>query len=331
MAIKYYGYYLKGNKLAVAQRDTDDTSSNEYGRYKSPTESVVNGLEIEYTYSPLYSLIPGTCDLFAGDWGTDSTVGPMFGYFSHSGKLAFFHPKGAGARTDMTARFTAGDRVVIANSNRWNGVHTVDSSDIHGFLVLKTPYQSNDAMSFKDGDVVAATATFDDDNRDEIAFAFPDTDKTYYWALERSGSNGSVYEGTSNGSNTLTATYEINFEYSTDNKSYSRVSIASGDQDSPADETNVQYGLYKLEKDNCQIYTHDVVSYLEDENFELDLTSYQSKAIVYYVKAKMAEDARDVEGREYFMRLFKKQLEKERGARKRGPYIAMGNSTMRTY
>ena len=42
MAIKYYGYYLKGNKLAVAQRDTDDTSSNEYGRYKSPTESVVN-------------------------------------------------------------------------------------------------------------------------------------------------------------------------------------------------------------------------------------------------------------------------------------------------
>ena len=62
----------------------------------------------------------------------------------------------------------------------------------------------------------------------------------------------------------------------------------------------------------------------------LILTPYQTKAVVYYMKAKMSEDAGQFEQREYFMRLFKKQVEKERSGRKRGPYIAMGNANMRT-
>ena len=85
----------------------------------------------------------------------------------------------------------------------------------------------------------------------------------------------------------------------------------------------------KIEHEVCKIYTD--VNVLNDEADDIDLTSYQSKAIVYYLKAKMAEDGRDMEGREYFMRLFKKQLEKERSARKRGPYVAMGNANMRNY
>ena len=74
---------------------------------------------------------------------------------------------------------------------------------------------------------------------------------------------------------------------------------------------------------------HEGVEVMQDESFDIDLTSYQSKAVVYYLKAKMFEDAGDFDKREYFMRLFKKHVEKERSGRKRGPYVAMGDSNMR--
>ena len=63
--------------------------------------------------------------------------------------------------------------------------------------------------------------------------------------------------------------------------------------------------------------------------FELDISRYQANAIVYYLKAKMFEDAGDFEKRELFLREFKKQLEKGAGALKRGPYIAQGFSKLR--
>ena len=60
------------------------------------------------------------------------------------------------------------------------------------------------------------------------------------------------------------------------------------------------------------------VSVMEDESFVLDLPSYLQKAIVYYMKAKMSEDLRDVQGREYFNKLFLKQVEKHNSARVSG-------------
>ena len=43
----------------------------------------------------------------------------------------------------------------------------------------------------------------------------------------------------------------------------------------------------------------------------------------------MAEDAGDLEKREFFLREFKRQLEKGVSALKRGPYIAQGFKEMR--
>ena len=76
----------------------------------------------------------------------------------------------------------------------------------------------------------------------------------------------------------------------------------------------------------------DEIEFLDafvDESFDLDLTRYQANAIVYYLKAKMAEDTVDMELREYFLREFKKQLEKGKSALKRGPYIVQGLKEMR--
>ena len=66
-----------------------------------------------------------------------------------------------------------------------------------------------------------------------------------------------------------------------------------------------------------------------DESFDINLTRYQSNAVVYYLKAKMAEDMGDMEKREFFMREFKRQLEKGVGALKRGPYMIQGFKEMR--
>ena len=56
MAIKQFAYYLKGNKLGLSQVDDVDNSSNEYGQYKSPTSDSASGLELQYSYSPIYNM-----------------------------------------------------------------------------------------------------------------------------------------------------------------------------------------------------------------------------------------------------------------------------------
>ena len=71
------------------------------------------------------------------------------------------------------------------------------------------------------------------------------------------------------------------------------------------------------------------ISALEDESSEIDLPRYQSNSLVYYIKAKLAEDMGDMEQREFFMREFKRQLEKSTSALKRGPYIVQGLKEMR--
>lgn len=49
---------------------------------------------------------------------------------------------------------------------------------------------------------------------------------------------------------------------------------------------------------------------LNNEDDDLMIPDYLSKAVVYYVKAKMSEDKLDMKGKEYFMKEFKKMVQK---------------------
>ena len=64
-ASKEYGYYLRGKDIAVIQKDYDldggqsltqpglnDIGRSGTGAWKSPKETITDGLEIEYTYVP---------------------------------------------------------------------------------------------------------------------------------------------------------------------------------------------------------------------------------------------------------------------------------------
>jgi len=68
------------------------------------------------------------------------------------------------------------------------------------------------------------------------------------------------------------------------------------------------------------------VSVLEDESFELDLPNYLQKALVYYLKAKLAEDAGELKLREYALREFKKMIEKHENSRISGLRITSPGS-----
>ena len=60
------------------------------------------------------------------------------------------------------------------------------------------------------------------------------------------------------------------------------------------------------------------VNTLDDEEDNIDLSNYLSKALVYYVKAKTAEDMMNIEAKEYFMKEFRKMVEKHNNTRVAG-------------
>ena len=344
MAIKKYGYYLKGNKFAIVQEgsgshcslsgynnkseceDAGGTwygsssfgSSDDYG-HKSPFQSVTDGLEIEYTYSPIYNMqstsTEGT-DLhrFIG-WGSDGTNLLLFTY-------------GAAAQTDLSSLFAANDYIVISGSARWSGLHQVKSTGAAtGILTLKTLCNISPAtIASQAGSFSALNETYAgsgaDHNMNLETFkdlqAKYDIPHVFITAAADVANNGF-------------------FSLSSDSTS-GQISFANKFTiDADGDHTTATAVINVEDPDTIHIFNafydpmviHEGVEVMQDESFDIDLTSYQSKAVVYYLKAKMFEDAGDFDKREYFMRLFKKHVEKERSGRKRGPYVAMGDSNMR--
>ena len=67
-----------------------------------------------------------------------------------------------------------------------------------------------------------------------------------------------------------------------------------------------------FEEETLLYYSVDA---LNDEDDTIDLPNYLSKALVYYVKAKLAEDAGELKLREYAMREFRKMIEKHENSR----------------
>ena len=201
MAVKQYGYYIKGNKVAIVEKDTqfdNDTSSRDFGpgseraQWKSPKSDVTDGLEIEYVYSPEYTIndLSETCSVTSYDeedgTGLLKLVGTSF------------------PTTGIT-------HIVVTGSDKWNGLHKINTLSSSSAMVLETKYNG-----------ASVTESF-----------------TFY-------------------------------------------------------------------KD---------VDTLNDESDEVRVSSYLSKAIVYYVKARVAEDTMNIEAKEYFMKEFRKMLEKHNNTR----------------
>jgi hypothetical protein len=210
---KQYAYYLEGNQLAIVEKDVNfdnNVDNKEYGpgvarqQWKSPKTSITDGLEIKYVYAPTYR-VNDASDTKAGTAYTENGDGLL------------------SLTTNPSMSATAGDWVLITGSDRWNGLHQVNTTVSSGTtLVLKTKYNG--------GAVTEAFTLFVD------------------------------------------------------------------------------------------------VSVLQDESFELDLPNYLQKALVYYVRAKIAENGMDLKAREFNMREFKKMIEKYENTRISGLRIISSGS-----
>ena len=352
MAARRYGYYLKGNKIAIIEQSESTSSgylavahcsisghdnradceaaggqwipgsygsTDNYGKYTSPTATIQGGLEIEYSYAPIYN-IQSTGE---GD------KSPFIAWGSDGSNLVLFARHDYSQDTDIS-HLTANEWIYVEGSGRWSGLHQVKTAGTNdGVVVLKTKCSlkmSKFTCAINYGtDVMDGHGGTDDIEIEEYK-NLTSNRNTRYIFIEDSADPGnggllSLTDNSTYGQLTANKHFIGNLGGHSSTPGYqSRSSTMASSGDNPDTVT-----IYNAFKEDMTVYENiEVMQGADVETFELDLTRYQANALVYYVKAKMSEDARDIEGREYFMREFTKQIEKEASAKKLGNHRVQG-------
>ena len=320
---KYYAYYIRGRQVAIVQHDytlgSGQTLSqpglNSVGArgdvlWKSPTEAISKGLEIEYAYSPRYTLES------TGTEGTD--FHQFIGWGSNGTELLLF-TYGAAAVRDLSSGpvFAANDYIVISGSSKWNGLHQVKSTGgATGILTLKTKCNLKPSKISVTGSFANIGGTFNGDGTaaDLDIEAFKDLISTYDGRetpyifvdgaadVENNGIFSVTYDSTSG---QITFGNKITIDADGD-----YTSTAEDIQDEDGDTGVIIYNMFYE-----QISVFEGVNVLNDESDTIDLPEYLAKALVYYVKAKIAEDMMQLDQKEYYMKEFRHMLEKQQSSK----------------
>ena len=336
---KHYAYYIRGKQLALIEHDSgsgdglnyttagqDVNDINDIGPsgsslWKSPVEAITDGIEIEYAYSPRYTLdkalILGRNKVITPSWFIDesgylnfTTVAPALGSTAHRMDNDF-----------PWTQFTAGTEFVVRNSNHWNGLHKVQAVDANGGFSTYTK------ASHSYGTAAVGTGTdtsllnvhsdgyiYGEDNTGIFVnnlFQVGD----YVFLPHNSPASGDA------GHYKVTSITEVDDSAESSQKAYLGTKyflfgeddldeFQSGDSHFATD--TALYGQ-KVIWDPCYLILG--VNSLNDEADEIDLPEYLCKALVYYVKAKIAEDMMDMEARVFNMREFQRILEKHESSK----------------
>ena len=227
---KEYAYYIKGNKVAIVQKDwtfsggqtlsqpgLNDLGSQGALLWSSPIETIADGLEIQYAYSPTY---------FINE--TDDKNTAIDTYVSLGGLLKIID-QGDDNYSASPESLSDGSYIVLKKAGKWNGLHKVKEAGV-GYVTLYTTFSGSAS----------------------VQKSFEETPELYY-----------------------------------------------------------------------------NVDVLNDEADELDIPRYLANAVVYYVRAKYAEDVGELEMKEYFMREFRRITEKHQSSKKWGTYRIQGFSFLR--
>ena len=369
-----YGYYIKGNNIAIIEEGmgagvcslsgyntqsacedaggtwTENASGVNDGEYRSPIQTITGGLEIQYAYSPRYTVPPEILD--SGTHATDNTFfinGWTVIHDSTTRKnyLAFLRTEedGIAGWNNAPTEVSVDDNFVIRGSARWNGLHKAKSineaGSTGGILVTYTEVSNSGGTYFKNTqtDFNGTDETvYDGGSGNHLADYFDAG--SYIWIT------GATTGAQNNGLFSISSVTQSNTATSSKITLGTRYSVVqSDDSDTYATGLSNEYsaaanlnteamgsGVYMLKayRDFCYMINDvNVLGGDSAETFELDINRYQANAVVYYLKAKLAEDAGDIEKREFFLREFKRQLEKGNSALKRGPYIIQGFKEMR--
>ena len=348
---KEYAYYIKGNKVAIVQRDwtfsggqtLSQPGLNDLGAtgalfWKSPKESITNGLEMQYVYSPEYmtssNAVINLNRFYVNGW---TVIGGYLTFLRSNGNNAEVDWTGSpySAVTSGSAGNTGGqtrDYIVVRGSSKWNGLHRIQTAGTEGQLVTYTkvpdtvPYWEDQQIDF------AVDETIYDGGGGTLHLADHFSAGEYIWI---SGCSSINNNGLFDVDSVTTSTTASSSKVTVGTKYYTNISSKATDLDtensitaaigSDTDESDIN--IYKAYRDFCYIDTD--VNVLNDENDVLDIPRYLANAVVYYVKAKYAEDAGEIEMKEYFMREFRRITEKHQSSKQKGIRMIQGFSLLR--
>jgi hypothetical protein len=318
---KRYSYYLRGNQIAIIEEDTGlgsgtcslsnyknkvacenaggtwtaaSSSGGDLGLYKSPQESITDGLEIEYAYSPRYTI----------DSETNTQINKFYlnGWTVIDGYLTFVRSHDDDIPNwDSSPYNTVGDDeyIVIRESARWNGLHKVKTATSTGYIQTYTRVNKSTPVVYGSSNIdIAAEA-------DDKAFInanagtnlwlnalFSTGDYIFIHGSATAKNNGfwkihSVADSTS--SEATSGIYIADRHYCYDKMTDGTLTTEGIDTtpDTTA-QTDESVTIYKAYRDFCYLTTD--VDALSDESDTIDLPEYLTKALVYYVKAQLAED-----------------------------------------
>tara|TARA_Y100001938_G_scaffold151156_1_gene246641 strand:+ start:2253 stop:3389 length:1137 start_codon:yes stop_codon:yes gene_type:complete len=324
-------------------------------QWKSPKSSVTDGIQIQYTHTPDYVVSANASTninkFYINGWTVvDGYLTFLRSYIGHS------NADWDNAPFDHTDGIAAGKHIVVRGSDTWNGLHKIkivgnETNRHSGLLVTETkvdnridvPYVGScgNPLSSSEIDIPEITDSTspgeihtDDDTGVWLSAIFNPGDYifistmlsntsgffkisatdtgvgseedakiylgTHYYVRGRTGDGGTPH------SNLSTEGSTTNFN------GFGGENLADGGSLGTAG----RHGIYKAFHDFSYVLTD--VDVLNDESDELPIPSYLEKGLVYYVKARLAEDAGEFDKKEYFMREYKKITEKYDGSLKAG-------------
>ena len=334
---KFYAYYIRGRKIALIQHDytlgSGQTLSqpglNAVGArgdvlWKSPSESITEGLEIEYAYSPKYSITTAAT--------TQVNKFYINGWTVIDGYLTFLRSHSASVPSWDGSPYTAvGDdeHIVVKGSSRWSGLHKVKAGGTDGTLQTYTKvHQSVPVVSGSSNIDIAAEEDVDSDGTaDRVLISSNDASNIWLNSLFSAGDYIFVAGSAEAKNNGFWKVSDVASDASVESSSGIYVknryycydsdnTLTTEGEDEIPDSTaaaNESVTIYKAYRDFCYLISD--IDTLNDEADVIDLPDYLAKALVYYVKAKRAEDMMDLEQKEYNMREFKRLLEKNESSK----------------
>ena len=339
-ARRFYAYYVRGSQLALVEHDNVSGSGQTLGQpslddigpsgalsWKSPVATVADGLEIEYAYSPRYILgagdVLGDTKVVVGSWFIDSDG--YLNFNTHSYALAGGVISASASPYD---NFTIENYFLVTKSKYWNGIHKSKTLFSNGFIQTYTKPSNkygtgvigsgSPMKSHSDGYIHG-----NDDGEVWVNLSLSTGDFVNLYDMSDSADNG-LYK--------VTSITEVDGGAESAQKAYLGTKYFLNQEDD-IDEwqtgdshltTDTSMSVTKVIYDPC--YLHANVSALNDEFDTIDLPEYLSKALVYYVKSKLAEDAMDLEQKEYYIREFHRIVEKHESSKVWGPRIMVPGS-----
>ena len=332
-ARRFYAYYIRGKQLALIEHDNVSGSGQTLGQpslddigpsgalsWKSPIASITDGLEIEYAYSPRYSIdVDSSFEVntfYINGWTVTGGEGYLTFLRSHGDSIANW--SGVAPYTAIGAE----EFIVVRGSNRWNGLHKIKSAGTDGTLQTYTKVSksipfitgSSDIDIAAESSSKALISTNDSSNK-WLNAVFSTGDYIFISGSAAGKNNGfwkvdSVADDASTESSSGIYIANRYYCYDSDN------TLTTEGVDTTVDTTataNESVSIYRAYRDFC--YIQGDINTLNDETDTIDLPEYLAKALVYYVKAKVAEDQGDIEQKEYNMREFRRILEKHESSK----------------